>query len=89
MEGIGQIKIKNSLIDSLKGFKVTLGRTSYNDVISELIRLAYSKEKMEGITNEELLENHNKAQKHLAKRLEALHTRIGYYEKDYFLKIQV
>lgn len=88
MDRMTQLQIRKDVINNLKGLKITLGLTTYNDVIEELIRLSYLKENTKGISNKDLLETLGKGQKHLTKRLEALHTRIGYYEKDYFLKIQ-
>lgn len=81
------IQIKKEIINNLKGLKISLGVKTYNDVLEELIRLSYVKENTGGISNKDLLENLGKGQKALTRRLEALHTRIGYFEKDYFLKI--
>ena len=81
------IKVKTDTLEALKSLKVTYKIFTYDEVISELIKLSYSKANLENISNEDLLFNINKNDKVNLKRLEALHTRFGYYEKDYFLKI--
>ena len=87
MGGIAQIKLKKSVVDNLKVCKSVMGCPTYSDVIAELIRLANSKENIEKVSNQEIVYIINKFDKKIASRVEALHTRIGYFEKDYFLKI--
>ena len=81
------IKVKIDTLEILKTLKITYKISTYDEVISELIKLSYSKGNIEKISNEDLLFNINKNDKKNLTRLEALHTRIGYFEKDYFLKI--
>lgn len=78
------IKIDSGIVNKLKVLKLSFGYTTYNDVLNELIAISYTKAEVEKISNEDIIVS----QKNILKRLEALHTRIGYYEKDYFLKIQ-
>ena len=78
------IKVDSGIVKKLKVLKLSFGYTTYNDVLNELIAISYTKAEVEKISNEDIIVS----QKNILKRLEALHTRIGYYEKDYFLKIQ-
>lgn len=77
------IKIDSGIVNKLKVLKLSFGYTTYNDVLNELIAISYTKAEVEKISNEDIIVS----QKNILKRLEALHTRIGYFEKDYFLKI--
>lgn len=81
------IKVKIDTLNALQGLKVNYKITSYDEVISELIRMSYSKEQIERNTNDDLMFNLKNGDKKILNRIEALHTRIGYFEKDYFLKI--
>ena len=84
---VKKIIVKNETLESLKFLKVSRKISTFDDVITELIQSSYSKGNIEKISNEDLLFNMNKNDKKSLTRLEALHTRIGYFEKDYFLKI--
>lgn len=81
------IKVKIDTLNALQGLKVNYKITSYDEVISELIRMSYSKEQIERNTIDDLMFNLKNGDKKILNRIEALHTRIGYFEKDYFLKI--
>lgn len=81
------IKVKIDTLNALQGLKINYNITSYDEVISELIRMSYSKEQIERNTNDDLMFNLKNGDKKILNRIEALHTRIGYFEKDYFLKI--
>lgn len=81
------IKVKIDTLNALQGLKVNYNITSYDEVISELIRMSYSKEQIERNTNDDLMFNLKNGDKKILNRIEALHIRIGYFEKDYFLKI--
>lgn len=82
-----QIQVKSETLESLKILKRSLNISTYDEVIEALVRQSYSGEKSEKISNEELLNVVEKNDRKSLKRIEALHTRIGYFEKDYFLKI--
>lgn len=82
-----KIIVKKETLEALKNLKGTYKISSYDEVVSELIKASYSKGNIENISNEDLLFNMNKNDKKSLTRLEVLHTRIGYFEKDYFLKI--
>lgn len=77
------IKVDSGIVNKLKVLKLSFGYTTYNDVLNELIAISYTKAKVEKISNEDIIIS----QKNILKRLEALHTRIGYFEKDHLLKI--
>ena len=81
------IKVKIDTLNALQGLKVNYKISSYDEVISELIRMSYSKEQIERNTIDDLMFNMRNGDKKILSRIEALHTRIGYFEKDYFLKI--
>lgn len=83
-----QIQINRTTLYSLKHLKGTLNISTYDEVIEALVRQFYSGEKVEKISNENLLSTIEKNDRKSLKRIESLHTRIGYFEKDYFLKIQ-
>lgn len=87
MSSTTPIRVKNDTLDSLKRFKVIYRATSYDEVICQLVTAANSKQPIEGINNEDLAQELARGFKKALQRVEALHTRIGYFEKDYFLKI--
>lgn len=84
---VNKIIVKDDTLNSLKFHKTIYKISTYDEVISELIRANDSKEKIEKISREDLLYHLSNSSKKLLSRIEALHTRIGYFEKDYFLKI--
>lgn len=84
---VNKIIVKDDTLNSLKFHKTIYKISTYDEVISELIRANDSKEKIEKISREDLLYHLTTSSKKLLGRIEALHTRIGYFEKDYFLKI--
>ncbi|MCB4235131.1 hypothetical protein LDL59_08580 [Kaistella anthropi] len=84
---VNKIIVKDDTLNSLKFHKTIYKISTYDEVISELIRANDSKEKIEKISREDLLYHLTNSSKKLLSRIEALHTRIGYFEKDYFLKI--
>ncbi len=84
---VKKIIVKDDTLDSLKTLKNTYKISTYDELISELIRASYSSEKIEKISNEELLNDFRIYGKKMLQRIESLHTRVGYFEKDYFLKI--
>lgn len=81
------IKVKKDTLESLKVLKVSFDISSYDELISELIRLSHSKERFEKFSIDDIILSQKKIEKNILRRVESLHTRIGYYEKDYFLKI--
>lgn len=82
-----RIYVELSTFENLKDMKVKMNKVSFDDVIKELIRLTHARETVEKISNSDLLLDGKKNYNQMLKRLEALHDRFGYYEKNYFTKI--
>lgn len=87
MVGKKTIKIKMNTLELLQILKVRTGKVSYDDVLNEIMLKYEMNVKAEKLSNEDLQLFINSNYKQMLKRLEALHDRFGYYEKNYFTKI--
>lgn len=81
------IRIDKGTLGLLQKLKVQKDLVSYDDVINEILLKYYMNHEPEKVSNEDVLLSVVKNDKQILKRIEALHDRIGYYEKVYFTKI--
>ena len=81
------IRIEKSTLGLLQKLKVQKDLVSYDDVINDILLKYYMNHEPEKVSNEDVLLSVVKNDKQILKRIEALHDRIGYYEKVYFTKI--
>ena len=82
-----RILLKPVTLEALKILKSKYATSSYDVLISQLIENSMSSEKLEKMTHTVLLDEIKKLLDRNLKRIEATHKRLGFYEKDYFLKI--
>lgn len=74
-------------IKQLKQLKSTYKVSSYESLMKILLEKTTKNEYFENISHQEIDQNVKESYKYTIKRIEALHTRIGFYEKEYFQKI--
>lgn len=82
-----RILLKPATLEALKILKSKYATSSYDVLISQLIENSMSSEKLEKMTHTVLFDEIKKLLDRNLKRIEATHKRLGFYEKDYFLKI--
>ena len=82
-----RILLKPATLEALKILKSKYAVTSYDVLISQLIENSMSTEKMEKMTHTILFDELKKLLDRNLKRIEASHTRLGFFEKNYFLNI--
>ena len=74
-------------IKLLKQLKSTHKVPSYEALMKILLDKTTKNEYFEDISHQEIDQNVKDSHRSTLKRIEALHTRIGFYEKEYFQKI--
>lgn len=83
-----RIILKETTLECLRILKREYRVTSYDTLVFQLIEMSKNGRFVKDISNNEMLLEIIKKVNHNLKRIESIHTRIGFYEKEYFLKIK-